>query len=229
LAPYIKATFGPVYVEAELDYAFGKARRYDDNSGTNKDQDWDALAGYVKARMNMGPAYFGAAVMFTPGDDGSDVTKKKDFVNATGNGSQDLDVGILLGNDWLQTWRSTGAGGKGNGFGGNLEYDSAKYNSLIYSLFAGVNPTPKLNVQALIAVAELDKIPAPAAANSNDSKKLGTEFDLTASYKIYDNLTYMVGAAYFWTGDAFKGFAANSASNSVGNTYYLMNRIALSF
>ena len=40
------------------------------------------------------------------------------------------------------------------------------------------------------------------------SNKLGTEFDVTATYKIYDNLSYMVGAGYLWTGDYFKG--ANS-------------------
>jgi hypothetical protein len=58
------------------------------------------------------------------------------------------------------------------------------------------------------------------------SKDMGFEFDVTAKYKIYDNLTYMVGAGYLWTGDYFKG--TNSA-NSVGNDYLLMNRLSLSF
>jgi hypothetical protein len=55
---------------------------------------------------------------------------------------------------------------------------------------------------------------------------MGLEFDVTAKYKIYDNLTYMVGAGYLWTGDYFKG--TNSA-NAVGNDYLLMNRLSLSF
>jgi hypothetical protein len=222
LSPYMKATFGPVYVEAELDYLFGKAAKFEAPS-TTADKDAESYAGYIKARMNLGPAYFGGAFQYIPGQDPNE-TKKKDWSNGSGNGSQDLDVGIYLGNDALQTWK-----GGGTGAGGNFTFDSAKYNSIIYSVFGGFNPTPKLNIQALLAYATLDKIEAAAAVNQNDSKKLGTEFDITASYKIYDNLTYMVGAAYFWTGDAFKGFGANSASNSVGNDYLLLNRIAVSF
>ncbi|MHB9097118.1 MAG: hypothetical protein ACYC5X_04765 [Syntrophales bacterium] len=222
LAPYMKATFGPVYVEAELDWLFGKAAKFEAPS-TSADKDTKSYAAYVKARMNVGPAYFGGAFQWIPGQDPNE-NDKEDWTNGSGAGSQDLDVGIYLGNDALQTWK-----GGGSGAGGNFTFDSAKFNSIIGSVFGGFNPTPKLNVQALIAYAQLDKIEAPAAFNQNDSKKLGTEFDVTASYKIYDNLTYMVGAAYFWTGDAFKGFGANSANNSVGNDYLLLNRIALSF
>ena len=222
LAPYLKATFGPVYVEGELDWLFGKAAKFEAPS-TSQDKDAKSYAAYVKARVNMGPAYFGGAFQWIQGQKQDD-NDKTDWVNGSGNGSQDLDVGIYLGNDALQTWKG-GATGGGNGFA----FDSAKYNSVIGSVFGGFNPTPKLNIQALIAYAQLDKIEAAAAVNQNDSKKLGTEFDITASYKIYDNLTYMVGAAYFWTGDAFKGFGANSAANSVGNDYLLLNRIAVSF
>ncbi len=224
LAPYLKATFGPVYVEGELDWTFGKVRKYEAPS-TSQDVDAERYAAYVKARMNMGPAYFGAAFQWIQGDDGSDPTKSKSWSNPSGNGSQDLDVGILLGNDALQTWRQGGGNGGANGF----TFGSDKYNSLFYSAFAGFNPTPKLNVQALLAYATLDKVEAAAAVNRNDSKKLGWEFDVTASYKIYDNLTYMIGAGYLWAGDAFKGFGANSNNNSVGNDYLLVNRIALSF
>jgi len=222
MAPYLKATFGPVYVEAELDYLTGKAAKFD-NAST--DVDADAFAGYIKARMNVGPAYFGASFMYTPGNDPNDPSKKKDFITASGNVSQDLDCGILLGNDALQTWQQSSGNGGGNGFA----FDSGKNDSIIYTAFAGFNPTPKLNLQAQLIYVELDKLPAATAVRQNDSKKVGTEFDVTASYKLYDNLTYMVGAAYLWTGDAFKGFGANSVDNKVSNDYFLMNRIALSF
>jgi hypothetical protein len=54
----------------------------------------------------------------------------------------------------------------------------------------------------------------------------GTEFDITARYKITNNLTYMLGAGYLWTGDYFKG--ANAA-NSVQNDYLLINKLTLTF
>jgi hypothetical protein len=61
---------------------------------------------------------------------------------------------------------------------------------------------------------------------ANWDKEMGMEIDVKASYKIYDNLTYMVGAGYLWTGDYFKRGVSTA---SVGNDYILMNRLTLSF
>ncbi len=217
LAPYVKATFGPVYLESEVIYTFGKAREFD--TGAGPDVDLESLGAYIKARMNIGPAYFGGSILYSSGDDGSDPTKSK-----TGPASQDLDVGLILGNDALQTWEASNGNGGANGFA----FDSGKQNVVMYSVFGGFNPTPKLAIQALLAYAQRDKVTA-VGVNANDSKKMGTEFDITASYKLYDNLTYMVGAGYLWAGDAFKGSGAGSNANSVGNDYLLLNRISLSF
>jgi hypothetical protein len=219
LSPYVKATFGPVYIESEVDWLFGKAAAFD--SGTTADKDCDAWGAYLKARVNLGPAYFGAAGMWNSGDDGSDATKKKDWVNGSGNGSQDLDVGLILGNDSLQTWQQSSGNGGANGFA----FDSAKYNSLIVSGFAGFDVTPKLNIESVLLWAQLDK-KIKIAGQELVSKDLGWELDITAKYKIYDNLTYMLGAGYLWAGDAFKG---NNNANRVSNDYLLMNRISLNF
>jgi len=220
LIPYVKATFGPVYLESEVFYAFGKAQQFESPSGAS-DVDIDGLGAYLKAQVNLGPAYFGGIVGYSQGNDGSDPSKNK-----MGPGSQDLDYGLILGNDALQTWEATGGAGGANG----VAFDSSKANSIMYSMFGGFNATPKLNVEATILGGQFDKIVTPAGAtNNNTSKSLGLEFDVTAKYKIYDNLTYMVGAGYLWTGDAFKGFGTNSNNNSVGNNYLLMNRLSLSF
>ena len=58
------------------------------------------------------------------------------------------------------------------------------------------------------------------------SDKYGYEADVTATYKIYDNLSYMLGAGYLWTGDYFKG---TSDANQVGNDYILLNQLTLNF
>ena len=65
------------------------------------------------------------------------------------------------------------------------------------------------------------------------SDKLGTEFDIKATYKIYDNLSYMVGAGYLWAGDYFKS-SVNAAGTAVverniENDYILMNQLTLAF
>jgi hypothetical protein len=227
IVPYVKATFGPIYLESEVVYVTGKASKVEAPfaAGTT-DTNWDALGAYLKIRANMGPAYFGFAGQLMPGWDRTDLTKKSDFANASGNGSQDLDVGLILGNDWLQTWQGNSGQGGANG----VKFDSAKYNSIFYSVFAGFNPTPKLNIEATALTATLDKDVWCNSSSSYTSKivskNLGMEFDITAKYKIYDNLTYMVGAGYLWAGDAFKG---TNSDNKVGNDYLLINRLALSF
>lgn len=216
LLPYAKVTFGPVYVEGEMFYAFGKAVQQD---GAGADVDIDGLGAYIKARMNMGPAYFGASALYSQGNNYDDATKNK-----MGPSSQDLDVGLILGNDALQTWEATAGNGGANG----VAFDSSKTNSIMYSFFGGFNPTPKLNLEATLVSASRDKAEYLVAGVKNTavSKNLGMEFDVTAKYKIYDNLTYMVGAGYLWTGDYFKG---NNSANTVGNDYLLMNRLSLSF
>ncbi|HRS88034.1 MAG TPA: hypothetical protein P5269_10455, partial [Syntrophales bacterium] len=58
------------------------------------------------------------------------------------------------------------------------------------------------------------------------SDKIGTELDLIATYKIFDNLEYMLGAGYLWTGDYFKGFDTN---NVVKDNYIITHKLTLNF
>ncbi|MFH2075605.1 MAG: hypothetical protein ABIJ57_09700, partial [Pseudomonadota bacterium] len=120
---------------------------------------------------------------------------------------------LILANDDLNTWKAGGNNCNPTGV------TNGKNNILLYNIFGGFNPTPKLNVGAALTIAEADK-------TTYVSKKLGTELDVTATYKIYDNLSYMVGAGYLWTGDYWKG--TNSA-NVIGNDYVLLNKLSLSF
>jgi len=205
LAPTVSAQFGPVYVEAEALYTFGKQKEMDSGGG---DIDRSGWAAYLMAKTNLGPATIGAQVGWCQGDDGSDATKNK---NGYGGGT-DWNPALILMNDDLATWKTTG---------GNNTANSGKANFLLYNIFGSFKPTPKLEVGAALTFAQKDK----SLANEV-SKKMGTEFDVTATYKIYDNLSYMVGAGYLWTGDYFKG--TNSA-NTVGNDYVLLNKLSLSF
>ena len=202
LAPYVKAQFGPVYVESEALYTFGKNVEMDSGGG---DIDRSGWAAYLMAKTNLGPAYVGAQVGWSAGDDGSDPTKNKSGYG----GGADWNPALILMNNDLNTWKA----------GGVNTANSGKANFLLYNVFGGFNPTPKLNLQLALTIAEADK-------TTYVSKKMGTELDVTATYKIYDNLSYMVGAGYLWTGDYFKG--TNSA-NVIGNDYVLLNKLSLSF
>jgi len=211
LAPYMKATFGPLYVEGEAQYWFGKAAAFDTGTG---DQDLSAWGAYLKAKMNAGPAYFGALFAYVSGDDGSDATKTK---ANPGGGGANFAPALILMNDALNTWTNSGSTAASP-----TGVTSSKYNVIVYNAFAGFNPTPKINVEAALTYANVDKI----AAGADQDKNLGMEFDVKATYKIYDNLSYMVGAGYLWAGDYFKGVGGTT---KVDNDYLLLNQLTLSF
>ena len=204
----MQATFGPVFVEAEFVYEFGKVKKYEAPS-TTADVDKESLGAYLNAKMNIGPAYVGGKYIYSSGDDGSDATKDK-AGPATSTG---LTPALIFGNSNL--------GIMANETGVTTNY--AKQNLHMFGLYGGYNPTPKTNIEMTFSYMRADKY----NATHDQSKNYGMELDLTASYKIYDNLTYMVGAGYLWTGDWYKG--TNSASTAYGNDYLLMNSLTLNF
>ena len=83
----------------------------------------------------------------------------------------------------------------------------------------------KLNFGVSYTYAYADKKPRVGTAEYV-SDKYGSDFDVTMKYKIYDNLEYMIGAAYLWTGDYFKG---TKDTNKVANDYLLMHQLTLNF
>jgi hypothetical protein len=231
ISPYVKATFGPVYIEGEAQYWFGKAFQYEAPIAGVQDVDLSAWGAYLKAKMNAGPAYFGALFSYASGDDFSDKTKTT--MNPGGAGTNFAPALILL-NDALRAWTmrdslaASGTAFVSNGIGaaiGGNAPTSNKYNSRIYSAYGGFNPTPKLNLEANLIYATVDKKEL-SATTAADSDKLGMEIDIKATYKIYDNLSYMIGAGYLWAGDYWKG--TNTAAQ-VDNNYLLMNQLTLSF
>jgi hypothetical protein len=74
---------------------------------------------------------------------------------------------------------------------------------------------------ASFAYANADKKPTGFGSDA-----YGYELDVTASYKITNNLSYMLGVGYLWAGDYFKGTAPAS---SVANDYMVVNKLTLTF
>jgi len=221
LSPYMKATFGPVYVEAELGYTFGKVMKSD--LAAVPDVDMDGWNGYVKGQYNFGPGNVGLQVGYSSGDNGDSSTKVKAFQGGCGTS---WNPALLLLNDDLNTQQTTSTGTVTNPNG----VTNKKLNVLIINAYAGFNPTAKLNLTAALTYAEAADAKwrdiSTGVVTEQADKKLGTEFDVTATYKIFDQLTYMVGAGYLWTGDYFKS-AGSSAE--VGNSYIVKNQLTLNF
>ncbi len=81
-------------------------------------------------------------------------------------------------------------------------------NAWFFQVDGGVRPTPKLDIKASVSYAMADTT-LPGQNNS-----YGWELDITGTYKITNNLSYMLGVGYWWVGDFYKG--GNGFYNGTG-------------
>jgi len=125
-----------------------------------------------------------------------------------------------LSNKWLgdSSGRATSLGDVAYG---TDRTGSVMENAYLGQIYGGYKPIPKLDLQAKLSYASADH-----TAHVYAGHEYGWEFDVTATYKIFDNLSYQVGAGYLWAGDYFKG-ADND--NDVDDTYLIMHGLNLTF
>jgi hypothetical protein len=212
LTPYAWAKIGPVDIQTEINYAWGKAKAYD--NGTN-DIAMTNLSCWIDATATFGPVYFGGTLAYVSGDDPGTTDKQE---GGTLNGGRDWSPTLIMWNYdrsmWIGEIASSATTGKGFGTSGLT-------NAFLYQGRIGVRPTEKLDIMTSFTFANADKKPANYV-----SDQYGYELDVTATYKITNNLTYMIGAGYLWTGDYFKG---TNTANAVQNDYMVINKMTLTF
>jgi hypothetical protein len=212
--PYVKAKFGPVYVEAEGVYGTGKAA--DPETGSMvKSIDAEAMGLYIMAKVDLGPAYVGGIFAYMRGDDPDTTNKIEGGLATQLTAGQAWDPLLILWNDAI--------------YGGNFRIATPVGvffdNAWLYQIYAGFKPVKEADIMLSVSYAYADKKPGIGAAQYV-SDVYGTEVDLTAKYKIFDNLEYMLGAGYLFTGNYFKG--SNNAA-PIDNNYMLFHRLTLSF
>jgi len=207
--PYATAVIGPVAVRAEAKYEIGER----DYESATPDKDINSFGAWIDAVGTFGPVYVGGTFAYAQGD----VDANDDKVRNTVNGGMDWSPTLIMWNEdrarWVGNISSTAVGT-------NDAFNATFGNAFLYQLRVGMKPVDKLDVCFAVSYAERDKAPA------NFDDELGWEFDLTGTYKITNNLSYMLGAGYLITGDYFKG--ANQASE-VENNYMIINKLALTF
>lgn len=209
--PYAKAKIGPVAIEAELSYYFGKYAEYE--TAGNTDKDVNSLSGYVDVLGTFGPVYVGGTFAYAQGQGDN-----ADKVNTLATGGFDWNPTLILFNQDMTYWVSSSNYGTGN----------AMTNAFLYQVRAGVKPTDKLDIGASVAFAQKDTVNAQTdtASYVRASKDIGWEIDVTGTYKITNNLSYMLGVGYLIPGDYYKG---NDKANEITNTYLVINKLALTF
>jgi len=205
LSPYIKTTVGPAYIEGQIYYSTGDAEVDDVLKGYGyKDSDLSELQIYLMAKADVGPGYVGGVFAYAEGDDNP----------------IDNDVkGVLSGSDWnpcLILFNDT----QPTSVGSYATTGTALDNAYLFQVFGGMSPVENLAIKAVLSYAYADE------ELNNVDDDYGTEFDVTASYKIYDNLDYTVGFGYLFAGDYYKG---SDNDNEIDDTYLLMNKLQVNF
>ena len=222
--PYTIAKFGPVDVQAELNWATGK---YTETETSTGDVKMENISGWIDAKATFGAVYFGGTIAYVSGDDPATTEKRE---GGTLTGGRDWSPNLIMWNYDRSMWigslnssaTTTAIGTTATAVAGNAFGTTGMTNALLYQGRVGVTPTDKLDIMASFTYATADKAPVANWV----SKDYGYEFDVTATYKLTSNLTYMLGAGYLWTGDYFKG---TDSANQVQNDYLVINKLTLTF
>jgi hypothetical protein len=229
--PYVKMTFGPVYVEAEGIWLSGKASEFEATAPAVKpaglaDIDAEQMGLYIKANVDLKPAYVGAIFLWSSGDDMADANKYKTGWLAALSAGSVFEPCLIFGSYW---YNHAGTGGQqGHAAGWTYFWD----NVWFAQGYVGFKPDAKIDVFASYSWMKADKKPraayGPITAGNPEytSDAIGSEVDVKVTYKIFDNLSYMIGGAYFFTGDYFKG---TDATKQIDNNYLLMHQLNLTF
>jgi len=209
--PYFTGKFGPVAIQAEFQYLFGSAKQYD---SVGADVDAVDIAGWIDATATFGPVYFGGTFAYVSGDN-PDTTDKIEGGNVLSGGRAWSPTLIMWNEDRAYTFGNLTSSNVTAGFGDRMQ------NAWFYQIRGGVKPIEKLDIMASVSYAKADQKPA-GVINSD----YGWEVDVTGTYKLTNNLSYMLGVGYLFTGDYYKG---TSAANAIQNDYMLINKLTLTF
>ncbi len=222
--PYLMAKFGPVSVQAEFNYLNG-TDKYEDGvvkaAGVDK-VTLENISAYLDATANFGMFYAGGSIAYVSGDNPGTNDKNEGGLI---NGGRDWNPCLIMFNYYDRAkWA-----GNLTGYGTSVD-NGQMANAWFFQLRGGVKPVEKLDVMASVSYAFADKKPwntanNPATEYLNDD--YGWEVDLTATYKITNNLSYMVGAGYLFTG---KYYQANVAvNNELTDDFLVINKLTLTF
>jgi hypothetical protein len=232
LLPYAVVQIGPVKVQAEVIYGFGDYKKYDDGTGNVK---LDDLAAYIDATVDLGIVYFGGTAAYVAGDDINTTDKVEG--NAV-TGGTDWNPTLILFNTDRYYWAGpiTGYNNTQNPNNSNqvLGTNAAGMtNAWFFQGRVGVRPVAPLDIVASVSYAQavqkqaygIYSIGTAGVLYPTNSDSYGWEVDITGTYKITNNLSYMLGVGYLFTGDYFKG----TQNNQIRDDYLIINKLTLTF
>ena len=215
LDPFVKAKIGPVAIQAELLWFTGDAAKYE---GSGPTISVNHLNAFVDATANFGMFYAGGSVAYVQGQNPNDIGSKVEGGMAPLSGGLDWNPCLIMFNTQTAGYWV----GPIYGHNGSV-LDNEMMNAWFGQLRGGIKPTPQWDIMASVAYAQADQKPTGFTGGT-----YGTEIDLTGTYKITNNLSYMLGAGYLFTGDYFKGENLGSSAKTTDD-FILINKLTLNF
>jgi hypothetical protein len=226
IMPYFKANIGPVALQGEINYQWGDAVSAEYGVPfTNSDKRIDSLSAFLDATAKFGMFTVGGTFAYVQGDDNI----MDGVVHDANTGGIDFNPCLLMFNyDTVQYWIGGINGWNLPGLN-TTSVGGPMKNAWFLQGRVGASPTPKLDLLASLSWATADKKPeiAPYSGVHFPNGGYGFEIDLTGTYKITNNLSYMLGAGYLFTGDYFKGYGVPGMD--VQDDFILINKLTLSF
>jgi len=226
LAVNADAKIGPIALSG---FVAGQVGTFEDKTGHNllpngtSKQDLTGFAANIAARVAAGPGTAHAAFLYTSGDDGKGSNSAWQSLQQTVNGAATTSAAagtlaqatslnsynesnmMLLNRDLASGTMTTDrelvatANNKNQGLTGIFVGYDANLSSKVFA-----------NANLGFALASENNSTAKLRPGTNSSNFLGTEVNAEVGYKMYDNLTTKVQAAYVVLGDYYKGTATGS-------------------
>ncbi len=214
LQPYAKVKIGPVALQAELDYYWGKNKGEEGVSNI----DLESINFFIDAVADFNMFYVGGTFAYLSGDD----PKTTDKIEGGGdiNSYGDVTSGGIDWNPCLIMFNSERTYWAGSISGYGIVIATPMNNTIFGQIRGGVRPIAALDIMASVSYARADKLPSYTL-----DKERGWEIDLIATYKITNNLSYMLGGGYFFTGDYYKG----TTTYDLEDDFLIINKLMLTF
>jgi hypothetical protein len=220
---------------------------------TNGNVDMTGIAANVTAKVKVGPGTAKLAGLYTSGDDGTRAGRNHSWLSlqqsVNGARSQSSASSLNSYNDSGMMLMNRNASAQGTTTDRSLGWTTNNRDQGLILATAGYDATltPKLYANANVGfgwtsasrTANLNDlgdtdarkpfITGGTAGRTNASNFLGTEFNVETGYKLYDNLTASVQAAYLVLGGYYNGTnqAAGKQGTDPENPY--TTRIVLSY
>ena len=219
--PYVKAKIGAVALQAEAQYYFGDAKKYEGYVTNESNVSVSALSVFLDAAATFGIFNVGGSFAYLSGDDPNTTDKIEGGINTAG---LDWQPCLILFNTDLNYWLPGIYGHSNSLANGEMS------NAWFYQGRVGMKLMSKLDALLSVSYATADKKPDPKNYGiTYPNGGYGTEIDLTGTYKINDNLSYMLGVGYLFTGDFFKGYDKSGQRYETVDDYLLINKLVLTF